>query len=104
MTYYRHHVFFCTNARSDGRQSCDQCGALEMRNHLKQRAKALGLTGPGGVQISTAGCLGRCELGPVIVVYPEGVWYTFVDQEDIEEILQSHLLAGKHVDRLKLPG
>jgi (2Fe-2S) ferredoxin len=52
------------------------------------------------VRINSAGCLDRCDKGPVIVVYPEAVWYTYVDQEDIDEIVDSHLLQGKIVERL----
>ncbi len=102
MSYYRHHVFFCTNQREDGSQSCNQCNAQASRDFLKQRTKELGLTGRGGARINTAGCLDRCAEGPVIVVYPEAVWYTYVDEEDLEEILQEHLIAGRPVARLML--
>ena len=60
------------------------------------------LSGPGKIRINKAGCLDRCELGPVAVVYPEGVWYTFVDKHDIDEIIDSHLVKGIPVERLKL--
>ncbi len=102
MSYYRHHVFFCTNQRTDGRACCQDHNAKALRDHAKQRIKALGLAGPGGVRINTAGCLDRCAEGPVVVVYPEGVWYTFVDREDIDEIIDSHLVAGRVVERLKI--
>ncbi len=102
MSYYRHHVFFCTNKRDDGRQSCEDCGASVMRDYAKQRIKALGLRGQGGVRINAAGCLDRCEEGPVVVVYPEGVWYTYVDQEDLDEIIDEHLVAGRVVERLRI--
>lgn len=104
MAYYRYHVFFCTNQREEGRQCCAQCGARTMRDYLKRRTKELGLTGPGGVRINTAGCLDRCSEGPVLVVYPEGTWYTYVDSEDLEEILREHLTEGRVVERLRLPG
>ena len=100
--YYRHHVFFCTNLRNDGRQSCEQCGASTLRDYAKTKVKALGLAGPGGVRINTAGCLDRCEQGPVVVVYPEGVWYSYVDQEDIDELIEEHLQNGRVVERLKI--
>lgn len=103
MSYYRYHVFFCTNQREDGSQCCARCGAHAMRNHLKRRTKELGLAGKGGVRINTAGCLDRCDEGPVIVVYPEATWYTYVDQEDLEEILTEHLVKGQVVERLRLP-
>jgi (2Fe-2S) ferredoxin len=104
MSYYSHHVFFCTNRREDGSQCCAQCGSQEMRDYLKQRTKALGIAGAGRVRINTAGCLDRCSDGPVIVVYPEGVWYTYVDRDDVEEILNEHLVGGRVVERLRLPG
>lgn len=103
MSYYSHHVFFCTNRREDGSQCCAQCGAQAMRDYLKQRTKALGIAGVGRVRINTAGCLDRCAAGPVLVVYPEGVWYTYVDRDDLEEILTEHLLGGRVVERLRLP-
>jgi len=102
MPYYRHHVFFCTNQRTDGRACCQDHNAKALRDHAKLRIKALGLAGAGGVRINTAGCLDRCAEGPVAVVYPEGVWYTFVDREDIDEIIDSHLVAGRVVERLKI--
>ncbi|MBK1643468.1 2Fe-2S ferredoxin [Thiocapsa imhoffii] len=103
MSFYRYHVFLCTNQREDGRQSCQQCDATAMRDFLKQRTKELSLTGPGGVRINTAGCLDRCAEGPVMVVYPEAIWYTYVDREDLEDILQDHLIGGRPVERLRLP-
>lgn len=102
MAYYRYHVFFCTNQRDDGRACCQDCGAQAMRDYLKQRSKELGIAGPGGVRINTAGCMDRCEQGPVVVVYPEAVWYTYVDREDLDEILEQHLRNGQVVERLRI--
>ena len=102
MSYYRYHVFMCTNLRKDGRQSCELCGAQKMRDYLKRRSKELGIAGPGQVRINSAGCLDRCEQCPVLVVYPDEVWYTYVDHEDLDEILQEHLLHGRPVERLRI--
>lgn len=102
MSYYRRHIFFCTNKRTDGRACCQDHGAAEMRAHAKARVKALDLAGPGGVRVNSAGCLDRCDEGPVAVVYPEGVWYTYVDAEDIDEIVDEHLVHGRVVERLLL--
>ncbi len=99
--YYRYHVFFCTNQRDEG-GCCQNLGAQAMRDYAKARVKALGLAGPGGVRINTAGCLDRCAEGPVIVVYPEGTWYTYVDRQDIDEIIERHLQQGRAVERLKI--
>lgn len=102
MSYYKHHVFFCTNLREDGSQSCQQCDAQTARDYAKGRIKALGLNGAGKVRINSAGCLDRCELGPVIVIYPEAVWYTYVDNRDVDEIIEEHLENGRIVERLKI--
>ena len=55
------------------------------------------------MRVNKAGCLGRCDDGPVLVVYPDNVWYTYVDKEDIDDIIDNHLLHGRIVDRLRLP-
>jgi (2Fe-2S) ferredoxin len=102
MSYYKHHVFFCTNQRNDGRQSCNDCGAQKLRDYAKQRCKELGISGPGQVRINSAGCLDRCQDGPVLVVYPEETWYQYVDHADIDEIIDQHLVAGNTVERLKI--
>ena len=101
-SYYQHHVFFCINARDDGRVCCADRGAKEAQEHAKKRMKQLNLNGQGKVRINKAGCLDRCEEGPVMVIYPQGTWYTYVDKEDIDEIIDQHLVGGKVVDRLKI--
>lgn len=104
MSYYQHHVFFCCNQRAPGaRTCCNDKGASELRDYAKQRVKALGLSGPGKVRVNQAGCLDRCELGPCVVVYPQGVWYRYLDEEDIDEIVERHLRDGEIVERLRLP-
>jgi (2Fe-2S) ferredoxin len=102
VSHYAKHIFFCLNRRDDGRECCASQRAEALQAHAKDRVKALGLNGPGKVRVNKAGCLDRCELGPVAVVYPEGTWYTFVDEQDIDEIVESHLRDGKPVERLKL--
>jgi len=102
MSYFSRHVFFCTNQRDGGDQCCNQCGAQEARDYVKQRCKELGISGEGKVRVNSAGCLDRCELGPVLVVYPEAVWYSYVDHEDLDEIIDSHLVNGEVVERLLL--
>jgi len=100
--FYQHHVFFCLNQRDDGRPCCMDRGAKIAQEHAKARIKQLNLSGAGKVRINKAGCLDRCEEGPVVVVYPEGTWYTYVDLEDIDEIIDQHLVKGKVVERLKI--
>ena len=102
MSYYKHHIFFCTNHRDDGSACCARHNAQAMRDYVKARVKELGLAGKGKVRVNTAGCLDRCEQGPVAVVYPGATWYTYVDQEDLDEIIDSHLRHGQVVERLLL--
>ena len=103
MSYYQRHIFFCLNERRNGEACCAQQDAQAAFDHCKKRVKDAGLSGPGGVRVNKAGCLDRCAGGPVVVVYPEEVWYTFVDKADIDEIVQSHLGQGRPVERLRLP-
>jgi (2Fe-2S) ferredoxin len=100
MSYYKYHVFFCVNQRAEGEGCCANFGSQQMRDYAKDKLKQLGMHGEGQVRVNMAGCLGRCEQGPVIVVYPQETWYTFVDEEDIDEIIESHLMNGTIVERL----
>ena len=103
MSYYQRHVFFCLNQRSNGEASCGDHDAQGAFDHCKSRVKQLGLAGKGGVRVNKAGCLDRCAGGPIAVVYPEAVWYSYVDESDIDEIVQSHLRDGVLVPRLLTP-
>jgi (2Fe-2S) ferredoxin len=101
-SYYKRHIFFCLNKRDHGEACCMEHDAQKGFERCKSRVKAAGLNGPGGVRVNKAGCLDRCAGGPVAVVYPEAVWYTYVDQHDIDEIVESHLVGGQVVERLRL--
>ena len=104
MSYYEHHVFFCNNQRPPGgRTCCNDKGATEARDHAKARVKQLNLSKPGHVRVNQAGCMERCEEGPCVVVYPEGVWYTYRSLADVDEIVDRHIVKGEIVDRLRLP-
>ncbi|QDQ28942.1 (2Fe-2S) ferredoxin domain-containing protein [Chitinimonas arctica] len=102
MSYFKHHVFFCTNQRPNGESCCADFGANEVHAYAKKRVKELGLAGEGKIRTNKAGCLDRCAQGPVLVVYPDNVWYQYVDQDDVEEIIQEHLVNGREVARLKI--
>ncbi len=101
--YYERHIFFCLNQRKPGVDCCADHRAEEAFDRCKSQVKAAGLSGPGKVRVNKAGCLDRCAAGPVLVVYPEAVWYTYVDVHDIDEIVESHLKNGKVVERLLTP-
>lgn len=102
MDYYERHVFFCLNRREDGRACCANHDAERLQAYAKDRVKKLGLDGKRKVRVNKAGCLDRCDEGPCVVVYPEGVWYTYVDEHDVDEIVDSHLVRGEVVERLKI--
>ncbi|NIC40403.1 ferredoxin [Aquabacterium sp. A08] len=102
-SYYQRHIFFCLNQRGNGEACCADHNAQAAFDRCKQQVKALGLAGPGQVRVNKAGCLDRCAGGPVAVVYPEAVWYSFVDAADVDEIVTSHLRDGVVVERLLTP-
>jgi (2Fe-2S) ferredoxin len=100
--YYKTHIFCCTNERPPGhaRGCCKEKGSEKLRNYMKVRVKELGIK---DTRVNVSGCLDRCELGPVMVIYPEGVWYTYKSTSDIDEIVSTHLQKGGRVERLLLP-
>lgn len=100
--HYQRHVFFCENQREDGQRCCADHAADKYREYAKKRMKEAGFHGQGMVRINRSGCLDRCKQGPVLVVYPEGVWYSYMDYEDIDEIIDQHLLKGNIVERLRV--
>ena len=103
MGYYHQHVFFCTNQRDNGEGCCNDFRAQQARDYVKERVKQLDIDSETHrVRINSAGCLGRCNEGPVVVIYPEETWYTYVDQEDLDEIIEEHLRNGRVVERLKI--
>lgn len=103
-SYYRYHVFFCTNQRPPGtRGCCADKGASAARERAKQRINQLRLAAPGQVRVNMAGCMERCEDGPCVVVYPEAVWYRYETIADIDEIIDEHIVGGRVVERLRLP-
>ena len=101
--YYEAHVFCCTNRRPAGhpRGCCAEKNGEALRDHMKSRAKALGLK---NVRINNAGCLDRCELGPTLVIYPEGVWYGHCTPANLDRVIDEHLLGGRIVEDLRLAG
>jgi len=99
--FFRVHVFCCTNQRPESheRGSCAAKNGVKLRNYMKIRAKELGLK---DIRVNTAGCLDRCEQGPVIVVYPQGIWYKAETFADIDEILVRHFVRGIPVEHLRI--
>jgi (2Fe-2S) ferredoxin len=104
MPRYDYHIFICENSRdkSDPRGCCADKGSKNIRAVLKRRLKELGCH--YRVRANAAGCLDACAHGPSMVIYPQGVWYGGVSEEDVEEIVQRHILRGEIVARLLMPG
>ena len=99
--YYQCHVFCCTNERpADHPRGCCAGGqGVKLRTYLKNRAQQADVA---DIRVNSSGCLDRCELGPVMVIYPEGIWYRYDNRQDIDEILETHILKGGRVARLML--
>lgn len=100
MKRYNKHIFICENKRPDGhpRGCCLDKGSAAVRELFKKRLKELGLNSE--VRANASGCLDACEFGVSVVVYPEQIWYGNVSSNDVEEIIQSHLISNKPVERL----
>ncbi len=102
MPAFERHVFVCCNTRPESapRRSCTTDGTSALHAAMQQRTKAAGLA--GRVRINKSGCLDQCEHGPMVVVYPDAVWYGAVRPEDAAEIVNEHLIAGRPVERLRV--
>ena len=98
---YDYHIFCCVNERPESavRECCKKKNSLYLRNHMKKKINELGLK---RIRVNQSGCLDKCEFGPIIVIYPEGVWYSFKNIKDVNEIITQHLIKGKIVKRLIL--
>ena len=96
---YKRHAFACYTQRPPGhpRGSCGAAGAQPLWDRLGKALEAEGLTEIG---FTAASCLGFCRAGPLMVVYPDGIWCPPSTPEDIDEIVASHFKQGKRVDRL----
>jgi (2Fe-2S) ferredoxin len=102
MPKFERHIFVCTNVRdaSSPRGCCDPAGQAELQKALKAKLAERGLK--GRVRANKSGCLDQCEHGPNMVVYPEAVWYGGVRKEDLDEIVESHIIGGEPVRRLMI--
>ena len=92
--FYDFHLFACVNRRPDGhsRGSCAARGSERLRDYMKARAKEMGLK---RLRVNTAGCLDRCETGPSVVIYPEGIWYRIDSTADVDAVLEQHVRDGR---------
>jgi (2Fe-2S) ferredoxin len=100
--HFEAHIFVCCNRRPDGhrRGSCAAQGSEGLRDYMKARAKELGIA---RVRVNSAGCLDRCELGPCVVIYPEGVWYQVRTHADVDSVLETHVRDHGRAAHLMIP-
>lgn len=98
-SYYDIHLFICTNRRSNSK-SCGGNGAERILRHAKRRVQALEDSINLSIRVSSSGCMGRCELGPLLVIYPEGTWYRCNSPHDLDEIISEHVIGGGRAQRL----
>ena len=98
---YDKHIFICTNERTDGRKSCGEVFGMSLVDAFKKELLAQGVRGTE-VRAQRAGCIDVCNFGPALVVYPEGIFYGAVTLDDVQEIVSSHIVGNKPVERLKL--
>lgn len=103
MAQFKHHIFICTNEREDGdpRGCCAERGGHDVAKAFKLKLYERGLKRI--VRPNKAGCLDQCAAGVTCVVYPEGVWYGRVTVDDVDEIIEQHIIGGKPVERLVIP-
>jgi (2Fe-2S) ferredoxin len=97
--FYKHHIFFCANQKSDG-SGCGTLGGEDAFNYTRNYLKEHKLWGEGQLRATLTKCLGRCEHNPVCVIYPDNIWYSYIDEEDLSCIIQQHLINGQIVKRL----
>lgn len=102
MAKFNKHIFVCTNQRPEGHPGgcCDPAGSGDLQREFKTCLARSGVE--ASVRANKAGCLDQCEHGPTVVVYPEGIWYGNVTLNDVNEIVQSHILGGRPVERLRI--
>lgn len=102
MARFKRHVLVCENVRDEEhpRGSCGRHCSEEIRAALKKGLRERGLTTV--YRANASGCLDACEHGPVVVVYPDAVWYGGVKVEDVEEIIETHVIGGEPVARLMI--
>ncbi len=102
MVELQHHIFVCTSCRINGQQKgmCFARDSVDLVQRFAEAAQEQDITGK--IMITNTGCFGICDKGPVVVVYPEGVWYGNVTEEDVDKILEQHIIGGNPVEELRI--
>ena len=97
-SFYKKHIFFCTNERADkNKRSCGSEEVKSLRIYMKEKIKTFGIK---GIRVNSAGCLNRCKKGPLMVVYPEGLWFKVTNKKDIDLIIEAYIKNNKPIKKL----
>lgn len=98
----KYHIFVCTSCRINGQQKgfCYSKDAVDIIQRFMEEIDDRGLSGE--VMVTNTGCFGICDKGPIVVVYPEGVWYGNVTEDDVEKIVEQHIEGGTIVSELQI--
>lgn len=97
-SFYKKHIFFCTNQRKDkNKRSCGSEEVNNLRTYMKEKIKAAGIK---GVRVNSSGCLNRCKKGPLMVIYPEGLWLQVTNKKDIDLIIEKYLINNRLTKKL----
>jgi (2Fe-2S) ferredoxin len=102
MNFYKYHAFFCTNKREDNKKCCGNSNAKELYRYMKDQCREKGILKKGAIGVSESRCLGRCVEGPVMVIYPQEIWYRCETKQDIDEIIDSYFTNNQVVKRLTI--
>jgi (2Fe-2S) ferredoxin len=105
MSAAERYILICVNVMPEDHPlgCCTARGSFEIVERFQEAARAAESDGAARIRVETSGCFGRCENGPVMVVYPEGIWYGGVRPEDVRRIVREHLVGGEPVEDLRLP-
>lgn len=102
MVKLKHHIFICTSCRINGQQKgfCFSKDSVDIVQKFMEEIEDCDLS--GDVMITNTGCFGICDKGPIVVVYPEGIWYGNVTEDDVEKIVEQHIINGLPVEELMI--
>ena len=96
--FYKKHIFFCTNQRQDkNKRSCGSPEVSDLRKYMKKKIKDLGIK---EVRVNSSGCLNRCKKGPLMVVYPEGIWMKVTNRTDIDLVIEEYIIKNNIIKKL----
>jgi (2Fe-2S) ferredoxin len=97
---FEKHIFICANQKAEGKACCGEKNGLELIEKFREVLNEKGLKGK--VRAQKSGCLDACNFGPALVIYPEGTYYGHIKLEEVERIVNEHVIGGKVIEELEL--